>query len=108
MKKLLLLAVLVFGAIGLNACLVAPVIPPVGLAYSNLQAPLDIDYHASPVVGKHGTSESMAILGLVALGDASAATAAQNGGIKTIDHADYEYFNVLGVYQRYRTVVYGD
>ena len=31
----------------------------------------------------------------------------QNGRLETIDSADYEFVNVLGVYQRYTTIVYG-
>jgi len=50
----------------------------------------------------------MCILGLVATGDASTEAAAREGGISTIHSADYSYFNVLGVYQRYETIVHGE
>ena len=109
MKRFLLsLIVLPALALLLNACVVAPVIPPVGWAYTDFRAPLDINYQATPVNSpKTGKAESMCILGMVATGDASAEAAARNAGISTIEHADYEFFNVLGVYQVYRTVVSG-
>lgn len=107
MKHLALLAVLALACAGLTGCLRAPVIPPQGWIYSEFQAPLDIDYDKTPVTGKMGKAESMSVLGLVALGDASAKAAATQGGISTIEHADYTYFNVLGIIQRYDTVVYG-
>ena len=105
--SLLTVMVLACGAM-LTGCYSAPVIPPMGMAYANIQAPLDVDYDNTSVPSKSGVAESMSILGLVAMGDASAATAAANGNIDTITHADYEFFNVLGVYQRFRTVVYGE
>ena len=100
--------VLILAAVALlTGCIAAPVIPPLGYVYTNIEAPLDVDYDKTDVTGKKGTAESMSILGLIAIGNASAEEAAANAGIDTIEHADYEFFNVLGVYQRYRTVVYG-
>lgn len=86
----------------------APVIPPLGGVYSEIQAPLDIDLHETTLGSKQGRSESFAILSLIAMGDASVAGAARKGGLSTIHHVDYEYFNVLGIYQKFTTVVYGD
>jgi hypothetical protein len=92
----------------LQGCLTAPVIPPLGKAYSDVKAPLSINYNPTNVGRKFGKSESISILGLVATGDASTQAAAANGGISKIDFADYAYYNVLGVYQRYVTIVYGE
>lgn len=109
MKKTLLGAALAIAApILLSGCLVAPVIPPTGILYTDIKAPLDYDQSASKTGAKTGTSESMSILGLVAMGDASVEAAAKAGNISTATGADYEYFNVLGVYQRYRTVLHGE
>ena len=108
MKRLLFtLVALPACALLLNACLVAPIKPPTGSVYTNIKAPLGVDYKSTPTQGKMGVSQSISILGLVALGDASAHAAAEAGGLQRIEHADYEYKNVLGVYQRYRTIVYG-
>ena len=53
-------------------------------------------------------ADVIAILGLFSSGDGSVRTAAANGGISEVKHIDYEYKNVLGIYQRYTTVVYGN
>ena len=108
MKKLIACCALAALGFGLTGCLRAPVVPPIGTVFSELKAPLDIDYDPTTIGAKRGTAESTSILGLVATGDAGAAAAANQGGITKIHHADYEYFNVLGVFQRYTTVVYGE
>ncbi|CAN5449336.1 hypothetical protein BH09SUM1_BH09SUM1_06120 [soil metagenome] len=108
MKKLASVLVVLGAAAGLSGCLQAPVMPPIGLIYTGYTAPLDYDQEESMVGSKDGMSETASVLGLVAWGDGSIKTAAQNGGINKIHGADYEYFNVLGIYQRYRTVVHGE
>ncbi len=91
-----------------TGCLRAPVIPPYGIIYSEIQAPLDHDFDETLVPSKAGRSESISILGLVAVGDASINTAAKEGGLSVIHTADYEYTNILGIYQKYVTVVRGE
>ena len=108
MKKLLALAAVTVMSLQLSGCLVAPVQPPYGILYTSYQAPLDYDQDGGAVGSKSGTSETMSILGLVALGDGSIKTAASNGGITTITGADYEYVNIIGVYQKYTTIVHGE
>lgn len=85
----------------------APVIPPTGFVYTNIKAPIDIDAASSPMPMKSGMSQSMSILGLVALGDASLHSAAEQGGITAVEHVDYEFMTILGIYSRFRTVAYG-
>jgi len=108
-KKALRIAVLgslLFGATGsLLGCLAAPVVPPIGLVYTEMDAPLA---SRGEVGSKRGTSTVTSILFLVSTGDGSVRAAAQNGGIRNVKLVDYQYSNVLGVYQRYTTVVYGD
>jgi hypothetical protein len=108
MRNVFLTLLVCGGLFLLQGCLSAPVVPPIGIIYSEFQAPLDIDFNATPVCSKSGQAESMSILGLIATGDASTKAAAANGGLNKIEHADYYYFNVLGVVQRYRTIVYGE
>ena len=88
-------------------CYTAPVMPPQGFIYTSVKAPMDIDYNQTPPAGKTGTASTTTILGLVSFGDASAASAAATGSINTIDNADYEYMNVLYIYQKFTTVVHG-
>jgi hypothetical protein len=86
----------------------APLVPPPAFVYTNYKAPLDIDTNETNFGTKRGVSEVQNILGIAAFGDASIAAAAARGGVATVRHVDYEFFSVLGVYSRYRTVVYGD
>jgi len=100
--------VLAVMVLSMTGCLKAPFMPPPGMAFSQFNAPLDVDFQNTDMSGmKKGTAETISILGLVATGDASSQAAAQNGGITKIVHADYEYFNVLGVFQKTTVVVYG-
>ena len=92
--------------LGLMGCGVqAPVVPPAGWVYNNQQAPL---FPGKETGSKVGTSSSICILGLVGVGDASINAAAEEGSITQIKHMDYDYFNILGIYQRYTTIVRGE
>jgi len=93
---------------GCAAYYVAPVQPPAGWIYADIKAPIDTDANQTNVSSKNGLSSSMSILGLIALGDASVRSASANGNIQTIDHVDYEFFNILGVYSTFTTRVYGE
>ena len=91
----------------LTGCYLSPVIPPTGALYSDLKAPQTPA--AKGALGtKSGRAEAYSILGLIGLGDCSVSAAANDGGVTTVNHTDYEFFNVLGVYQKYTTIVYGD
>jgi hypothetical protein len=113
MKKMIALAVLggmmtLFTGCGAGIYGGNLVQPSTGFLYSELKAPMQVDVNKA-VAGKlvgHATSKS--ICGLVALGDSSIQTAAKEGQIKTINHVDYEFKNILGVYSEFTTVVYGE
>ncbi len=81
--------------------------PPPGFVYNNTKAPMDNDYDNSQL-GRKGTAQVKSVLGFVTWGDCSAQAAAQNAGIKTIKHTDYQFYNVLGIYSVFTTIVYGD
>lgn len=100
-KWLMALAV-AFGAMG---CIGAPIVPPLGLIYTDIDAPLTL---AGKAGSRRGEASVTSILGLVSTGDGSVKAAAAAGGIKQVVRVDYEFYNVLGVYQRYTTVAYGD
>lgn len=57
---------------------------------------------------KTGTSECTSILGMVATGDCSIEAAARNGKISKISHVDFKASNILGIFGKYTTTVYGD
>lgn len=86
----------------------APVMPPVGLAFSSISAPLDTDAEGNPAAMKSGESSSSAILVLIAFGDSSIDAAVQDGNLETIHYLDYSYLNVLGVFQKFTTRAYGE
>lgn len=57
---------------------------------------------------KVGTSSSVGVLGLVAVGDASIQNAANQAGIKKVSHVDVKKTSVLGLFAKYQTIVYGE
>lgn len=80
-----------------------------GCVYMHVQRPLDENFQETRLGDKVGKSHAYSILWLVAWGDAGTKTAAENGGISIIRHADTENLLWLGgVYARLTTVVYGD
>ncbi|MFC1736865.1 TRL-like family protein [Candidatus Hydrogenedentota bacterium] len=85
----------------------SPVVPGFG-GVSLYKAPLDINFDETDLGEKTGESSVHTILWVVSFGDCGANAAAKDGGIEVIKHADYEHFNVLGMYSRYTTIVYGD
>jgi len=54
-----------------------------------------------------GRSKAEGII-LVGYGDASIAAAQTAGGITRIHHIDSQVLNILGIYAKYETVVYGE
>lgn len=85
------------------------VISTSGCAYVHTITPHDDDLDKTDLGSKVGTAEAYSVLWLVAWGDASYAKAAENGNIKVLKHADQESFQVLlGLFTRWRVIVYGD
>lgn len=91
-----------------TGCLRAPVVPPTGAIYTNVKAPLDHDFDQTKANLREGKSRSISVLGLIAGGDASIDAAARSGNLEVIHSADYEYTNILGIYQEYVTIVRGE
>jgi len=89
-------------------CYSAPIMPPNGFLYTNIDAPVSPAVAGRPIGDRKGEAISKAVLGLFAWGDASVAAAVREGGISEPRHIDYEYFNIFGIYQSFTTIVYGD
>ena len=106
-KTIRLLAAVGLLASTVGCGLQAPVVPPLAAIYTDVKAPLDVDFLRTRVQPKRGEASTVTILGIVSLGDASSNAAAMQGGLETIESADYRYFNILGVYQSYTTIVHG-
>jgi len=108
MKRLIVATSLALGLAVLSGCYSAPVMPPPGLIYQDTFAPIDTDAQASPAGGMNsGRAEAYSILGLIAMGDASVNAASQNANLTSVEHVDYEFFNILGIYQKFTTIAYG-
>jgi len=86
----------------------APVVPPVASSFNYTAAPMNLHLRKTRLGTKMGRSTASSILGLLSFGDATIAAAARAGGITTIHHADTELLNVLGIYARHTTIVYGE
>ena len=77
-----------------------------GLIYSDVQFNERTTDNA--LGGKRGEACSSNILGFIATGDASAATAAKQAGITKIAAVDGTASNILGFYSTYCVVVLGE
>ncbi len=110
MKYFVMVAVLLLLGLTLNGCVFysSPVIPPVGMLYSEVYSTQDVDFDQTALSNRKGEATVQNVLGLFSWGDCSAGTAARNGGLRQINHSDYRFFTILGVYSEYTTIVYGD
>ncbi len=88
---------------GCGAVAMGPVIAPIAVDVMGPVSGVDNGVAAT----KTGKSEAQGIL-IVAVGDASIATAMKNGGITRVHHIDSKTLNILGVYAKYETIVYGE
>ncbi|MEK7269791.1 MAG: TRL-like family protein [Planctomycetota bacterium] len=85
----------------------APVVPPAGFTYTNVSAPAGLSAGDIRMGDRVGRAKTVSILGLFAFGDSSVQVAARKAGIGTIEHVDASFFNILGVYMSYETIVSG-
>ncbi len=106
MKKFLMVLLICFFVVpALSGC-GAVQAPVSGLIYTGVQGPGPVTQAAE--YSKTGEASCTSILGLIATGDASVKAAMENGGIKKIHHVDYKSTNILGLFGKFTTVVYGD
>jgi hypothetical protein len=95
--------------VGLLIWVLAMVMTVSSCAYVNIKTPYDSNLDRTELGAKKGIAQAYSILWLFTWGDTSYATAAKNGDITVIRHADQEIQQVLfGLYTRWRIVVYGD
>lgn len=105
MKKLVLSLGVVM-ALGLASCSSVSSGSGMGFIYTDVT---DGQIATGNTLGhKVGTSQSIGVLGLVSIGDASIQTAAHSAGISKISHVDNKKFSILGLFAKYTTVVYGE
>lgn len=86
-----------------------PVVPPNGWVFTDISAPLGTEHDRNAAIPPaQGKASTQSVLGMFAWGDASMHSAAENGDLRTIEYADYEYLSVLwGVYSRFTVVAWG-
>lgn len=63
---------------------------------------------SNTVGSKVGTASSTNVLGLVTVGDGGVQEAAKDAGITKISHVDTKVSDVLGLYRKVTTIVYGE
>jgi hypothetical protein len=80
---------------------------PRGVIYTELKLPVI----ATGEIGREmkiGTAECRSVMGIMATGDASIATAMKNGGITKVYYVDWQVENILGLIGKYKVTVYGE
>jgi hypothetical protein len=87
-----------------------PVIPPWAIIFSHVKAPLKTVANGSDFGTKVGTAKTGYFNYYVdfAWGEMAIREAAKNGNITQVKAADYDWLNVLGIYQEVTVRVYGD
>ncbi len=98
---------ILFAALGLAGC--TPIAgKPYGVGSIYSEVHFNERATDAPMGAKRGESCATGILGLIATGDASAATAAKQAGIGRIATVDAMNSNILGIYSKYCVVVTGE
>ena len=105
MRRNKLLAAAVLSGAMLSGCAMAPVVPPRGILFNDQKAPL---FGGREIGDKEGRASTYTVLFLVGWGDSSVTAAARDADITQIKQMNYEMFSILGLYQRYTTIVRGD
>ncbi len=94
------------------------VLPPPGLLYTNVRAPVTAQAPAS--LGTRSGSATvnqiaippipgiMPAIPLISWGDVSKEEAARNGGLTDVTHMDYQLTSILMFYRRFKLTAYGN
>jgi hypothetical protein len=99
-----------FLVVGMNGCISgvrSPVLPPIGVIFSDIGSPVDITFAGTMIGDQQGTARAYSILYLFAFGDCSVDAATRNGGIKEVHQIDCKFMNFFLFFSRYETVVTG-
>ena len=87
-------------------CITAPFMPPQGIITS-YSAPLTTEGPCKEGT-KRGSSSAINVLCLLTVGDCSLNAAIKDGGLKEMYYADYQYMNVLWLFQKVTVDVVGE
>jgi len=106
LKSLAPIAFTAAAAFTMSGCALTVGSPATGFLFNDSVGP---GHAATPhKIAKTGKSTCTSILGLVAQGDCSIATAAKNGGISKVATVDYDVKNILGLYATTTIIVTGE
>lgn len=104
--------ILVLGA-GCASYYSAPFKPPSGILFTSFKAPLTMDFHDTPVRNEFGEAHTIYLRDCVFTGidvafqQCDVESAVRNGGLASVDYADYEYFQILGIFSTMKVRAYG-
>jgi hypothetical protein len=110
-KNNLLLGGLAIGALFISSCAVIPTPAGVGALYTGVNFPspnLAVEVESNVKPTKVGKAEAQNILGVAVIGDCSIDAAMKAGQITKIHHVDSRVENVLGLFAKRITIVYGE
>jgi hypothetical protein len=106
---------------GAQASLGAPepivsVRPPPGVFYTNIRAPISLDFNQTTHGSRKGSATTYSIgipflwggAARFAWGDASVDTAKAEGGIRDVHYTEYASFSILSVFTKFTVDVHGD
>jgi hypothetical protein len=103
--RVLLCVLALVGVVALSGCSAIAVAPVCAWITVDEKGPTSMGDASAGM--KVGMSQAEGIL-VVAYGDASISAAMKDGGLTKVHHVDSESFNVLGIYARHKTIVYGE
>jgi len=103
--RLSLCALVLVGLVVLTGCTAMAIGPVVAAITVDEKGPVSVGDTKAGM--KVGMAQAEGIL-VVGYGDASIVAAMKDGNITRVHHIDNETLNVLGIYARYKTVVYGE
>ncbi|HEX8441720.1 TRL domain-containing protein [Archangium sp.] len=111
LRKLSVVALLSIGASSLSGCAGVAFASPGAIGFSTLYASTTgytFVNEQTKLGAKSGEGCITSILGIVTTGDAGVNEVARRANITRVSHIDYRFENILGLYAKYCSVVYGD
>lgn len=105
-KAAICVALMLLGGLLLSGCAAAAQ-PVTGFLYSDVDGPVTATSNSGEGEVKVGEATCTSILGWVATGDASIATAMDSAGITKIRNVDHHSQSLLGIIASYTVIVYG-
>lgn len=88
----------------------APFVPSTGLIYTDIKAPLSLEYNEQKVIKTHGQASTTHVAFYIfrfAIGDASLNKAIKEGMLKNAAYVDYEWSSIFGIFGKLKVNAYG-